>query len=331
MRNYTLVSIYSPVQISQPYTAIISTLDTKIEANMRQPIANHRRILFCLLMCMFLPSCLSQVQPQQESRQTNDLADIVKSARQFSQQFANEDILVIFDLDNTLLTMQADLGSVPWYDWQSDIAKTPGCQPGELDDRLAAQGILYFLGSMQPLQENSSALVQTLPKEGYKSLVLTARGQSFRASSIRELTRQKMQFTDLLNTKNLQDTLLFTPTNASREVSYGDGVLMVAGQHKGNMLQALYSELELTLPKAIVMVDDSTDNLSDMQQTLGVLGIQYHLYHYNRAEQRVAEFDSVQATNDWNRLLPAIETMQSIMTNSQLPAINQLHSCDIAY
>ncbi len=291
--------------------------------------SNHLRLFLLLIYFLVLIGCAAQsnIRPSAIT-ETNDLGQVMIAAEQFAGQFSTENVLIVFDLDNTLLTMDSMLGSVPWYDWQSEMSKTAGCQPGELQDRFAAQGVLYFLGSMHPVQDDASEIIAKLQQTGFRVMVLTARGKDYKLETSRELNRNRMGFSSLTAAGPGYQSQSFTPPNAAREVLYQQGVLMVAGQHKGLMLEALYTELGLSLPQAVVMADDSLQNLKDMQETLVAANIPHQLYRYGLADVRVNNFDSRQAVRDWQQLLPGIDAITASMSNQNLIDSSMLTGCN---
>ncbi len=291
------------------------------------------RLIYWLLLLNFvwLSGCTAQnLIEQPKIQDNNDLNTVVSAADSFSSQFPTEDILIVFDLDNTLLTMDSALGSVAWYDWQADMADLEGCQPGELVNRFAAQGLLYFLGSMQPVQDDTADIVHALQQSGYPVMVLTARGHDYYLSTLRELNRNNLSFDALLAPPAGQHPKPFTPPEAARPVRYQQGVLMVAGQHKGQMLMDLYSHLNLPLPKAVVMADDSLENLENMQTTLTQANIPYRLFRYSLADAKVGAFDAASATSQWQRLSLTLNDLRDVIATNNLPAPEQLLSCHAA-
>ncbi len=281
-----------------------------------------------LLFLLSLSGCAAQPEVRQSTAisEAENLHAVITAATEFNEQLPSQDILVVFDMDNTLLGMDSQLGSVPWYDWQAEMAREAGCQPGELQNRFAAQGVLYFLGSMHPVQNDAAAIITELQQNGFPVLVLTARGMDYQLETLRELNRNEMAFESLSH--KLSGGLEFMPADAARAVLYRQGVLMVAGQHKGLMLQALYAELGLPLPRAVVMADDSRQNLTDMQETLTDAEIPHRLFRYSKADEWVEQFDPVSAAADWQQLLPAVQAVSASMQNQNLPDDESLTGCN---
>ena len=61
--------------------------------------------------------------PQNMMAGTDDLGMVADMALQLADSHGNDQVLVVFDIDNTLLAMEQDLGSDQWYYWQKDREK----------------------------------------------------------------------------------------------------------------------------------------------------------------------------------------------------------------
>ena len=112
------------------------------------------RSTLTILTALLLLSACSQPALLPEPRVTHhvssDLAEVLDQSLSLARQYGSEHILVGFDLDNTLMAGNTDLGADQWYDWQKELQKTQACDPRLVADRLAAQGALYHVGSMRP-------------------------------------------------------------------------------------------------------------------------------------------------------------------------------------
>ena len=70
--------------------------------------------LFCAL-----PALTAQTESETEvCITTDDFNDIAVEAIRLAKTHHPENVLLVFDIDNTLLAMEQDLGSSQWYRWQ---------------------------------------------------------------------------------------------------------------------------------------------------------------------------------------------------------------------
>ena len=105
-------------------------------------------VVFCPITMMALAGCASTQQIPDLNRETTDLQDVVEDVLTLEAAMDTDRVLVVFDLDNTLLAMEQGLGSDQWYEWQKDNQRESPCDPRVVQDRLAAQGALYFALSL---------------------------------------------------------------------------------------------------------------------------------------------------------------------------------------
>lgn len=282
------------------------------------------RCMLSLLSLAVLCSACQTVQPVSsvppmpdvQRIQTDSYEQVVEAINDLGRTRSDDQMLVIFDLDNTLLAMDGDLGSDQWYSWQSSLED---CDPNRVVPLLDLQGSLYHQGSMHLTDPLLPDILRSIQQQQVTTMVLTARGPDFRLPTFRELRRNHLSFTrtapgeDFAETRNLGDK--------GREVLFEDGVMMVAGQHKGHMLTALYRELGRDLPEAIIFVDDKRKNVDQVHDALKDLPVTARLFHYTQQLDRVNALDTEQASRDLMTLLPALRTIEQVMGtgNGELP------------
>ena len=98
-----------------------------------------------LLLIVLLTSSVAAQTDQltrgvKESYSTADFSRVVDKSKELVEKYSKENVLVVVDVDNTLLAMNQDLGSDQWYNWQSGLLKDDPSSP----DLVAAdfQGLL---------------------------------------------------------------------------------------------------------------------------------------------------------------------------------------------
>ncbi len=110
---------------------------------------------------------------------------------------APKDTLIVFDIDNTLLKMNQDLGSDAWYNWQSDLLKGPPSNFSVAKDvpgLLKVQRLIYDLGGMTPPEPSTPELVADLRRQGYPVMMLTGRGPDMMSPTLRELAADDKKY-----------------------------------------------------------------------------------------------------------------------------------------
>ncbi|MCF6225781.1 MAG: DUF2608 domain-containing protein [Xanthomonadales bacterium] len=283
---------------------------------------------------LLLSACSNQTKTTEELPanyrvSSSDLKLTLEIVSKLEQQLPSEDILVVFDIDNTLLAMNTQLGSDQWYDWQSSMQKADKCDPRLVRNRLASQGALFFAGSMRPTQSDAAAVVKKLQQQGTTVMAATARGWTFVLPTMRELRRNQMDFRATAPGP-VNGYGEFQAASAVRPLLYKDGVYMLAGQHKGDMLIELLNKIGGKLPKAIVVIDDKDYNLAAYEETAKRLKLNLYSIYYTGVSDWVASFNPEKATTDWQQARPALEQLQAIFGNNnfKLPTTDSKLECE---
>ena len=250
--------------------------------------------------------------PQNMVATTDDLGMVTDMALQLADSHGNERVLVVFDIDNTLLAMEQDLGSDQWYYWQKDLQMEDPCSAMLVDNRFAAQGALFFAGAMRPTQADGPEQVRRLQDAGVKVIAVTSRGPEYRLQTFRELRRNGISFwsSALPPQHGYPDN--FIPEGGSRPARYEDGVFLTAGQHKGEMLKALLDKTGTPWPGAVVIADDKAYSLHDMMETFEGSNTAVIAWRYSREDANVAAFDPEVAAAQWNAAQPALLEIQEV-------------------
>src|SRR6478672_2740527 len=211
---------------------------------------------------------------------TKDFADVAATVDQYAKQFGADHVLLVLDIDNTVMSMDDDLGSDHWFEWQNYLLTnepdSPHLVAHTFPGLLEAQGILYNRGRMHPTQPDEPQLISNLQQQGIATILLTSRGPEFRGPTQRELKRCGYDFAKTaLQVRDISsgEYLPYDPKDPEksglmpaelvkyklgepRPVLYANGCFMTAGQHKGMLLLTLLKHAKYDI-KAIVYVDDN--------------------------------------------------------------------------
>lgn len=275
-------------------------------------------------------------------RTTDTFAPVAKQVAEYADEYGGDKVLFVADIDNTLLAMDRQLGSDQWFNWQDYLLKhepqSPHLVADDFPELLEIQGLLFATTHMHPPEAEQPRQLATIQRLGVHTLVLTSRSDDFRPAAIRELTRAGYDFADTSPTIRLfarqgdmpyetcsrfipyqankpraaglqpGEVTKFGLSDAPRQVSYGDGVFMVAGQHKGAMLLVL---LHLTQQQfdAVVYVDDHLKHVVGVQEALLDRKIEVTGFHYTHEQDRVDHFvygDKQPVTRKWRRIQRAL-------------------------
>ncbi|WP_146583993.1 DUF2608 domain-containing protein [Posidoniimonas polymericola] len=273
---------------------------------------------------------------------TADFERVVKQVEKFAAKHTAAGVLLVMDIDNTLLAMNQDLGSDQWFNWQAqlqqDNPRSRDLVARDFPGLLGVQGELFALSGMHPPQPELPALIEQIQDLGVTTVVLTSRGHSFRDAAERELTRNGYDFS--VSALRIDEARgLFLPFDANRPdahglsaeiiqqiegrlapVSYANGIYMTAGQHKGYMLQTLLARaipdngtlVESRAFRAVVFVDDHEKHTARVHEALADSPLDLATFRYSREDGNVARFNESakrHVVEDWNRLHRAIDAV----------------------
>ena len=61
------------------------------------------------------------------AKTTTEFATVVEQVDDFVKKYGTRNVLLVVDLDNTLLAMNQDLGSDQWFTWQETLLEKDRC------------------------------------------------------------------------------------------------------------------------------------------------------------------------------------------------------------
>ncbi len=273
-----------------------------------------------LFITIFLSACTinAQLQWHEEpiqnlNMETADLAEVTTDALALAEQAGKDKLLVVFDIDNTILAMEQGLGADQWYEWQKTLSKEDQCNTQHVGNRFAVQGALYFVSAMRSTQEDGAIQIQRIQDQGIAVISLTSRGPDYQLQTFRELRRNNFNFThSAIGPAGGYDEP-FIPIENGRLSLYEDGVFLTAGQHKGEMLHALLKKTGRTMPAVIIMTDDKQKNLDAVKETFSALNVPVHAWRYKGEDNNVREFDPDQAHTQWKSIEGALRQIQRVL------------------
>jgi hypothetical protein len=264
-----------------------------------------------LVILILLTSYLAFSGVEKES---SSVLEIERKIMEKGQKYGPKNVLVVFDIDNTLMAMPQNFGADQWWGWQSGnclVKKAPDfCVTNDFNTLLDIQGQIFSMSNMHPAQKETPRVMRHLQKRGYKVILLTSRGPAFRNATERALKMNGFNFVDsaigpkfgyaglykpysLDNPKKsglTKSDLEVSGNKSSREASYMNGVFMTSGMNKGIMLKTLLHKTGSNF-KAIIFADDHIKHTKRMQQILGnSKDIDLVTYRYGAIDEMVSKF-----------------------------------------
>lgn len=247
-------------------------------------------------------------------RVTDAMATVTDSALRAAATFGTDRVLVVFDIDSTLL--YDPLGG-------PDLA---GMKDSEPERFRPVERALMYLKSLSPTEPGLAGELARLDQAGIATYALSARGEDMRDMTMRELARAGIAFprapecgpplcvrrgtlppaTVLAAAREVlgEAELARLDFDKGRPVGVSDGVMNAAGLHKGVMLRVLLASLGRDY-HAVIFVDDARKNVDHVADAAAAMPQQVTVYHYRMRRQ---EPPVPQATRDqrWDAALDAI-------------------------
>ncbi len=223
--------------------------------------------------------------------------------------FKPHETLLVLDNDDTISTMPCVdekncqyLGGAAWFDWQDHLIEKddPNRVAKDFGELLQISALIFNVSNMQYTEQRLPEKLQALTKSGVRLLVETARGTVNVNATSRQFRNLKIDGSKYKNFKEfvLANGLAFdgakslpSPVkpcsiNGSRPVTFQQGVMYLAGQNKGIMLQCLLEQYalqaDINMPiKNIVFIDDTPKNVENVYKAFkGSDAYNVRAFHY---------------------------------------------------
>tara|TARA_R110000868_G_scaffold140734_2_gene356701 strand:+ start:1859 stop:2737 length:879 start_codon:yes stop_codon:yes gene_type:complete len=245
-----------------------------------------KTILFCFVLLTFNACSAKQVPTSSTVKvvETQRFQDIAELSQQKVAAYSSENVLIVVDIDNTLLTSVSDLGGDIWYQWQRDqLAIKP--RPEQkvkclFEDSIA---LLYELSPMQLTESDLPTQIKQWQNQGISLFALTSRSPNSRSATMRELSRANLDMSVTALTAKDQEALLLHE-KLPREMTYMQGVMMTSGMNKGEMLRYILDKTQRSF-SAILFVDDSQTNVDNLYAEFKqTADLDMTIFHYTKVE-----------------------------------------------
>lgn len=177
---------------------------------------------------------------------------------------APEATLIAWDIDNTLLKTNQDLGSEPWFDWQAAQleaaarSRTPceSCSAPDFARLLNLNTLALSITGTQLVDATSPEIIARLGNQGYPQLIVTSRAPEVAPATLRELARHGLDFSGTQKARFAAVGAELAPPSPGRAIRFEQGVLFTSGQNKGAILRELLRASGARDIQRVVLVDN---------------------------------------------------------------------------
>ncbi len=266
--------------------------------------------LFAFAMLTACNATTHTIKPTVLIKESARFADVVATASLMNNKYQAKNVLIVLDIDNTLLTSTTDIGGDIWYQWQRgklDLKPTEEQKVACLfEDSI---GLLYELGPMTLTESSLPDIITNWQKNGNTLMALTSRAPKHRSATERELASNNINMALSALAPIGQQAPVYRETT-TRELSYMKGVMMTSGMNKGEMLKYILEKTKRSFD-AIIFVDDSQANIDAIYAEYKTENkVEMTIFHYTKVEEDRIHQQGVLLTNaqvskmenDWEKL-----------------------------
>jgi len=259
-----------------------------------------------LLQSILLSTALSfMANTQAASNTITSMDSFEKDIDAYVKENPNDKILVVFDIDDTLLESAEFFGGDAWYNWSR--GKPMSDENGneiriEEHDKMqclfSKLGVMFDLARHHPTEKGISDIVARLQKS-HDVMALTSRSPDYRGGTERELAAAKIDFSSshLLPETHGRAYKFAAGGSSERKVSYVNGIVMSSGLNKGVILDDLLkNRLDAAREyDAIFFVDDGLNNVDNMNNHWADRDTSVFSYLYQGVDKSISKEDVDQA------------------------------------
>lgn len=201
--------------------------------------------------------------------------------------------LIVYDIDDTLFSMNQHLGSDHWLDSQFKRHQKEGMAPrAAFEKAINEWRAVQHLSGCKPVEPINPEVVEYTQKH-YTVIALTSRGHEVATRTV-ELLRDS-GFNLSLNPLT-QDALLFMQENEN--ILFHKGILFTSGRHKGECLEKLLNAVGV-MPKRVLFVNDKRAHILPVEDFCVRAGIEFTGLRYGFVDERRDAFDSAVSDIQW--------------------------------
>ena len=240
-----------------------------------------------LLALVTLPACWPWKEKHSSPDSIIETKHISDVYNYIAESEYNRDTLVMFDLDNTLITPPAhsDLGSDQWFYalFQKELQKG-------LTEQKAVNTILPLYKQViahidfVAVEHDTSVVVSSLQKRDISVIGLTARSLDLARRTVEQLAHIGIIFD---KTDPVECPIQY---GDGKPALYLGGIIFTGNYSKGEVISAWLKQTNYT-PKKVIFIDDKLKNVISVEQALGHCSFPFYGLRYDYLDKRVEKFN----------------------------------------
>lgn len=206
-----------------------------------------------------------------------------------------ENVLLVFDIDNTLITTAQELGSPQWFNHMLSQQPYSTLSQADAKKMLAPMWHRILLKTeIKPVETNTELVVAQLQRKNIKIIGITNRDVELAYPTIQQLSSVRIDF----STKHATFAD-FDLVDLPHIGKYINGIFFIGLRNDlTDSFIALLNNLPYQ-PSKIIFVDDDLKNLEAVEQALKTSDIQFLGLRYSFLDDKAASFNPAVAAIQW--------------------------------
>jgi hypothetical protein len=193
-------------------------------------------------------------------------------------------MLIVFDIDNTIIEPKQTLGSDQWFHHRMDEYKSYGySDSNSLEFALREWMAIQNLTEVQLVENDTGSIITDLQHKGYDVIGLTTRGLGMSTRTIHQLQSVGVS---LQVTAPSKDEFHFMN---GRGVLYHEGILFTAATDKGEALRKYINTIGY-IPKSVMFINDKYSHIVPVAEFCEGANIPFIGLRYAYLDEKVANF-----------------------------------------
>lgn len=219
-------------------------------------------------------------------------SDQLKTIYQYIPPISDtKNILIVFDLDNTLIETTQELGSDQWFYHQVQEYTQHGLS---FDQAVPYVLPLYYLirdiVDVRLVESDAPRIIRTLQQKNFSVIALTAQGFHLVNRTTTQLKNLGIDFS----------ASSFFGNYIERQYHCHNGIIFCHGNNKKTVLSDVFKHNHYH-PHVIICIDDKTSNLEYVKELAHEHCINFYGIRYSRLDDKVAHFDALKAHQELKR------------------------------
>lgn len=276
-----------------------------------------RLFLYAVLLAHYVFFSLVTAHPISQVQDIDKISEVNK--------YIDNKTMVLFDIDNTILTADQSLGSDQWFDYYVKTKVEQG------NDKLAAVHAtldkwmyIHQYTKVKPIENNTVEVINYAQAKTPYVYVLTARSGSTYTMSSNELSSLGLSF-DKMNHVDFKIPQL--QLHETDEAVYKNGLILAGLTGKGRTLKEFIkkSGIDIKNLSKVIFIDDKKHNVDDVARAADELGVNFLGLRYAAADHDVKNFSSEIA----NKQLSFLQRCKRLISDTFAKVVKLKDDCAI--